>query len=68
VKWGWLLLAFGGVVILLSSELTAHGERLTAGVLLALARHSSMPDRHHRPQTASAPRSILPLFRCSSAS
>ena len=26
VKWGWLFLAFGGVVILLSSELTgAHG-------------------------------------------
>ncbi|MGK3601238.1 DMT family transporter, partial [Klebsiella variicola] len=37
VKWGWLLLAFGGVVILLSSELTsAHGEGLTTGVLLAL--------------------------------
>lgn len=37
VKWGWLLLAFGGVVILLSSELApTHGESLTAGVLLAL--------------------------------
>ncbi|WP_369281526.1 DMT family transporter [Klebsiella pneumoniae] len=37
VKWGWLLLAFGGVVILLSSELRpAHEEGLTTGVLLAL--------------------------------
>ena len=37
VKWGWLLLAFGGVVTLLSSELTpAHEEGLTTGVLLAL--------------------------------
>ncbi|MCL8070859.1 DMT family transporter [Klebsiella quasipneumoniae] len=37
VKWGWLLLAFGGVVILLSSELApTHGKSLTAGVLLAL--------------------------------
>ena len=37
VKWGWLLLAFGGVVILLSSELTpAPEEGLTTGVLLAL--------------------------------
>ncbi|MCS6746515.1 DMT family transporter [Klebsiella quasipneumoniae] len=37
VKWGWLLLAFGGVVILLSSELApAHGESLATGVLLAL--------------------------------
>lgn len=37
VKWGWLLLAFGGVVILLSRELTpAHEEGLTTGVLLAL--------------------------------
>ncbi|WP_435336095.1 DMT family transporter [Klebsiella pneumoniae] len=37
VKWGWLLLAFGGVVILLSSELTPeHEEGLTTGVLLAL--------------------------------
>lgn len=36
-KWGWLLLAFGGVVILLSSELMpAHEEGLTTGVLLAL--------------------------------
>lgn len=37
VKWGWLLLAFGGLVILLSSKLTpAHEEGLTTGVLLAL--------------------------------
>ncbi|HDK7094519.1 TPA: DMT family transporter [Klebsiella pneumoniae] len=37
VKWGWLLLAFGGLVILLSIELTpAHEEGLTTGVLLAL--------------------------------
>lgn len=37
VKWGWLLLAFGGLVNLLSSELTpAHEEGLTTGVLLAL--------------------------------
>ncbi|EPM7366452.1 DMT family transporter [Klebsiella pneumoniae] len=37
VKWGWLLLAFCGLVILLSSELTpAHEEGLTTGVLLAL--------------------------------
>ncbi|WAD59722.1 DMT family transporter [Klebsiella pneumoniae] len=37
VKWGWLLLAFGGVVILLSSELMpAYEEGLTTGVLLAL--------------------------------
>ncbi|HHS9535117.1 TPA: DMT family transporter [Klebsiella quasipneumoniae subsp. quasipneumoniae] len=37
VKWGWLLLAFGGVVILLSSELApAHGVSLATGVLLAL--------------------------------
>ncbi|WP_281075672.1 DMT family transporter [Klebsiella quasivariicola] len=37
VKWGWLLLAFAGVVILLSSELMpAHGEGLITGVLLAL--------------------------------
>ncbi|MCD9452789.1 DMT family transporter [Klebsiella pneumoniae] len=37
VKWGWLLLAFGGLVILLSSELApAHEEGLTTGVLLAL--------------------------------
>ncbi len=37
MKWGWLLLAFGGVVILLSSELMpAHEEGLTTGVLLAL--------------------------------
>ncbi|HHL6445166.1 TPA: DMT family transporter [Klebsiella pneumoniae] len=37
VKWGWLLLAFSGLVILLSSELTpAHEEGLTTGVLLAL--------------------------------
>ncbi len=37
VKWGWLLLAFGGVVILLSSELTpAHGDNLVTGIILAL--------------------------------
>jgi drug/metabolite transporter (DMT)-like permease len=37
VKWGWLLLAFGGVVILLSSELTgAHSANWLAGIALAL--------------------------------
>ena len=37
VKWGWLLLAFGGVVILLSSELTgAHSAKWLAGIALAL--------------------------------
>ncbi|MEQ3411385.1 DMT family transporter [Klebsiella aerogenes] len=37
VKWGWLLLAFGGVVILLSSELTpAHSDNLVTGIILAL--------------------------------
>lgn len=37
VKWGWLLLAFGGVVILLSSELTgAHSEDWFTGIALAL--------------------------------
>ncbi|MCS5449374.1 DMT family transporter [Enterobacter huaxiensis] len=37
VKWGWLLLAFGGVVILLSCELTnAHGSEWLAGIGLAL--------------------------------
>ncbi|EKZ6391973.1 DMT family transporter [Klebsiella aerogenes] len=37
VKWGWLLLAFGGVVILLSSELTpGHGDNLVTGIALAL--------------------------------
>ncbi|ADO48317.1 DMT family transporter [[Enterobacter] lignolyticus] len=37
VKWGWLLLAFGGVVILLSSELTsAHGGEWLTGIGLAL--------------------------------
>lgn len=37
VKWGWLLLAFGGVIVLLSSELseTQDGEWLT-GIGLAL--------------------------------
>ncbi len=56
MKWGWLLLAFGGVVILLSSELTpahegAYHRRVAGagrGILLC-------PDRHHRTQTASAP-------------
>lgn len=38
VKWGWLFLAFGGVVILLSSELTgAHGSEWLAGIGLAMA-------------------------------
>ncbi|WP_347116485.1 DMT family transporter [Leclercia sp. S52] len=37
VKWGWLLLAFGGVVILLSSELTGgHETGWLAGIGLAL--------------------------------
>lgn len=37
VKWGWLLLAFSGVVILLSSELTpAHSDNLFTGIILAL--------------------------------
>lgn len=37
VKWGWLFLAFGGVVILLSSELTgAHGGEWLAGIGLAM--------------------------------
>ena len=53
---GWLPLAFGGVVILLSSELTpAHEEGLTTGVLLAGRGILLCPDRHHRAQTASAP-------------
>ena len=38
VKWGWLFLAFGGVVILLSTELTgARGADWLAGIGLALA-------------------------------
>ncbi|WP_137848758.1 DMT family transporter [Enterobacter sp. 2VL] len=37
VKWGWLLLAFAGVVILLSSELDGeHGEGWLAGIGLAM--------------------------------
>lgn len=37
VKWGWLLLAFAGVVILLSSELHGeHGEGWLAGIGLAM--------------------------------
>lgn len=37
VKWGWLFLAFGGVVILLSSELTGgHNAQWLAGIALAL--------------------------------
>jgi len=37
VKWGWLVLAFGGVVILLSSELTGgHDAGWPAGIGLAL--------------------------------
>ncbi len=63
VKWGWLLLAFGGVVILLSSELMpgtrrgAYHRRVAGagrGILLC-------PDRHHRTQTASAPRATYRL-------
>lgn len=37
VKWGWLFLAFGGVVILLSGELTGgHSAAWLTGVVLAL--------------------------------
>lgn len=37
IKWGWLALAFFGVVMLLSSELMqAHGGQLAAGIALAL--------------------------------
>ncbi|HHR0844670.1 TPA: DMT family transporter [Klebsiella aerogenes] len=37
VKWAWLLLAFSGVVILLSSELTpSHSDNLVTGIILAL--------------------------------
>ena len=37
VKWGWLCLAFGGVVILLSSELTGgHSAQWLSGIGLAL--------------------------------
>lgn len=37
IKWGWLLLAFSGVVILLSSELiTAHNANLITGIAMAL--------------------------------
>jgi len=37
VKWGWLFLAFGGVVILLSSELTGgHNAQWLTGIALAL--------------------------------
>jgi drug/metabolite transporter (DMT)-like permease len=37
IKWGWLALAFFGVVVLLSSELMqAHGGQLAAGIALAL--------------------------------
>lgn len=37
IKWGWLALAFIGVVVLLSSELMqAHGGQLAAGIALAL--------------------------------
>ncbi len=44
VKWGWLLLAFGGVVILLSSELTpTHGDNLVTGIALALCAAFFMP-------------------------
>lgn len=56
VKWGWLLLAFGSVVILLSSELTpGHGDNLVTGIALALcAAFFLCPDRHYRPQAAAA--------------
>lgn len=38
VKWGWLLLAFGGVVILLSGELTSgHPAQWFTGIVLALS-------------------------------
>ena len=37
MKWGWLTLAFFGVVVLLSSELMqAHGSQLATGIALAL--------------------------------
>lgn len=36
VKWGWLVLAFLGVVTLLSSELNGHNGSLFTGVALAL--------------------------------
>lgn len=37
IKWGWLLLAFSGVVILLSSELIkAHNANLITGIAMAL--------------------------------
>ena len=37
VKWGWLFLAFGGVIILLSGELSgSHGSAWLAGIGLAL--------------------------------
>lgn len=37
IKWGWLLLAFSGVVILLSSELiAAHNDNLITGIAMAL--------------------------------
>lgn len=37
IKWGWLALAFFGVVVLLSSELMqVHGGQLAAGIALAL--------------------------------
>lgn len=36
VKWGWLALAFVGVIILLSSELTHHNPHLFTGIMLAL--------------------------------
>lgn len=37
IKWGWLALAFIGVLVLLSSELMqAHGGQLAAGIALAL--------------------------------
>lgn len=55
VKWGWLLLAFGGVVILLSSELTpTHGDNLVTGIALALCAAFFYALSHYRPQAAVA--------------
>ncbi len=64
VKWGWLLLAFGGVVILLSSELTsAHGEGAYHRRFAGAGRGILLcPDRHYRAQIASAPRAAYRLY------
>lgn len=63
VKWGWLLLAFGGLVILLSSELMACTRRGAYHRRVAGAGRGILlcPDRHHRAQTASAPRATYRL-------